>query len=322
MRVLWLITLAGVVPTPFLADVKVYQNDSLPLSGSGVVACQAGFVADEIGAAVYTVPPGDGKVLVIETQFFACDGSGFGLAQPRPTEVVVYSSGGPDPGIPDYTSPTVLANPGGLNIWPTIDENLTYDGGSTFTVGVRLLAGGLLAAFTTLATDADGCQPGKSLIFAIPGGWNDACSLGVSGDMFIRARVLTNGPINYGAGTAGTDGRVPSIDSLGPWWLGSNTFDVTCSEVFGGAPGFLGLSTGSAAIPLFGGTVLVNPVAVGATFVPVVATAGGAVSVSTPIPPVPSLIDAHVYFQYGFLDLGAAGNVSMSDGLDVQISDS
>ena len=30
--------------------------------------------------------------------------------------------------------------------------------------------------------DGNGCQPGKNVVLAMPGGWNDACLLGVTGD--------------------------------------------------------------------------------------------------------------------------------------------
>ncbi|MEM7310047.1 MAG: hypothetical protein AAF682_25450 [Planctomycetota bacterium] len=302
------------------ADVKVYQNDSLPLTGGGVVACQAGFIANEIGAASFDVPPSDGKILILEAQWWACDGSGIGFAQPRPMQVQVYPAGGPNPGAPVYVSPDVTATPGFLNLFPIADQNLTFDGGDTFTVGIQLQPSGLFQQFTTLATDADGCQPGKSLIFAIPGGWADACSFGVSGDMFVRARVLTEGPTTYGAGTPGTGGQVPAIDSAGPWFIGG-AFEVTCSNAATGTPGFLGISTAPSALPLFGGTVLIDPTAVGATFVPTVSSGAGTASLPTPIPGGnPGLIGARVYFQYGFLDGGAAGGVSMSAGLDVKIS--
>jgi hypothetical protein len=313
------LALLPLLAAPALADVKVYQNDSLPPAG-GTIACQAGFAPNEIGAAVFTVPPADGKVLLLQAQFWACDGSGLGFATARPVQVHVYPAGGPNPGTASYVSPTLSAVPGFLNLWPLEPENLSFNPGNTFTVGVKLLPGGLFQNFTVLSTDADGCQPGKSLIFAVPGGWTDACTLGVSGDMFVRARVLTEGPVVYGAGTAGTPG-VPAIGSSGAWMIGSGSFAVTCSNALGGAPGFLGYSTSPASLPIFGGTVLINPAGLGAAFLPVVASGGGTASVGLPIPGGnPGLIGVHIYFQYGFLDAGGPAGVSMSAGLDVKLS--
>lgn len=312
--------LALLAASPAFADVKVYQNDSLPAAGGGTIACQAGFVSNEIGAAVFTVPAADGKVLLLQAQFWACDGSGLGFASPRPVQVHVYPAGGPNPGVASYVSPSLTAVPGFLNLWPLSDEDQSFDAGETFTLGVKLLNGGLFQNFTTLATDADGCQVGKSLIFAVPGGWADACSFGVSGDMFVRARVLTEGPVVYGAGTAGTTG-VPAIGSSGAWMIGSGNFAVECTGIAGGAPGFLGYSTSPASLPLFGGTVLINPAGVGADFLAVVASGGGSTSTGLPIPGGnPALIGVHIYFQYGFLDAGGPQGVSMSAGLDVKLS--
>ena len=313
--------LAVALAHPAAADVKTYANDSLPMLG-GTVACQAGFVTNEIGAAVFSVPPADGRVLLLEAQWWVCDGSGLGLAGPRPMSVQVFGSGGPDPGLPSYASPAVSASPGFLNTWPLEGEGQSFGPGEDFTLGIQLLDGGLFGLFTVLATDVDGCQPGKNLIFAIPGGWTDACSFGVSGDLIVRVKVLTEGPANYGLGTPGTAGLTPVIDAAGPWYEGSSSFAWTAAQAAPGAPGFLGISTAASSLPLFGGTVLVDPFAPGATFTPVVADGAGQAAVATPIPGGATLIGAHVFGQYGFLDGGAAGGVSMSDGLDVKVSSS
>ena len=42
---------------------------------------------------------------------------------------------------------------------------------------------------SAVGLDTDGCQPGLSAAFAIPGGWADACTLGVTGDWVMRAVV-------------------------------------------------------------------------------------------------------------------------------------
>jgi len=43
-------TSLALLGAPIRPDVKVYQNDSLPSSGTGTLLCQAGFIADEVGA--------------------------------------------------------------------------------------------------------------------------------------------------------------------------------------------------------------------------------------------------------------------------------
>lgn len=55
--------------------------------------------------------------------------------------------------------------------------------GGPFTVTLEFLnsnSGNFYAS--TVVHDGNGCQPGKNVVFAIPGGWTDACALGVTGD--------------------------------------------------------------------------------------------------------------------------------------------
>ncbi|MBM3976677.1 MAG: hypothetical protein FJ299_06770 [Planctomycetes bacterium] len=298
-----------------LADVKTYQNDSLGTGGT--IACQAGFAANEIGAAVYTVPAGDGPIMLMQAQWFVCDGSGFGLAQARPMQVLVYANGGPNPGAPIYTSPTVSGTPGFLTAFD-LPPNIVMQPNQTFTVGVRLLNGTLFQNFSTLATDADGCQAGKNLIFAIPpSSWTNACSLGVSGDMIVRIRALTEGPVQYGSGLAGTNG-VPNISWTGPWTMGSSQFALTVSSVKPVSPGILAYSAAPSSIPLFGGTLLIDLTS--PTLMNVASNAGGNVTKPLAIPNLLALVGVHVYFQAGFLDAAAPQGISLTRGLDVKIS--
>lgn len=297
------------------ADIKTYQNDSI--GSGGTIACQAGFAANEIGAAIYTVPAGDGPIMLRQAQWWVCDGSGFGLAQARPMQVLVYSAGGPNPGAPLFNSANINATPGFLNAFD-LPANLVFPAGSTFTIGIKLINGSLFQNFSTLATDADGCQGGKSLIFAVPpSAWTDACSLGVSGDMLVRIQVLTQGPVQYGAGLAGTSG-VPNIGSTNPWTVGSANFGITVSSVKPGAPGVLAYAGAAASIPALGGTILINPTAI--TTLNAVANGSGSLTKTTPIPNAPSLIGAHVFFQGAFVDSAAAQGIALTRGLDITIS--
>jgi hypothetical protein len=317
-RYVTLLAIAAIA-SPASADVKVYKNDNLPTSGGfGQIACQAGFVSNEIGASVYTVPAGDGLVMLIENSWWVCDGSGLGLAQSRPMQSLVYAGGFPNPGSAIYTSPQLSSQVGFLNLWPVVDAGLTFSAGQSFTVGTKLLPGNLFQNFATLATDTNGCQAGKNLIFAVPGGWTDACSFGVSGDMFVRTKVVTNGPIVYGSGLAGTNG-VPQIGfGGGPWYVGNDGFFIKCTSVKPNSPGLIGISAGTASIPLFGGTLLIDPL--GVLYFTAISDAGGVATTAAGLPNDPNLVDKHVYFQYGFFDLGAPQAISLSAGLDLEIS--
>lgn len=298
------------------AEVVVYANDSSGLGGQ--IACQAGFAPNEIGAAVFQVPPADGPILLLEAQFFTCDGSGIGFAQARPVDVRVYGAGGPNPGSPLYTSPLLSAVPGNLNLWDVSAQQLGFASGSSFTLGVRLANGTLFQNFTTLSTDTNGCQAGKNLLFAIPpSSWSDSCTLGLSGDFLIRARVLTQGPKTYGSGLAGAAG-VPQIGSSGAWSVGSTNFALRCSSVGAGLPGAMVFSAAPASIPIFGGTLLVDLTA--PTIFPVLANGAGFAQKPFAIPAVPAIAGVHAFFQFGFLDGAAPQGFALSSGLDVRVS--
>ncbi|HKX46085.1 MAG TPA: hypothetical protein VJP77_05235, partial [Planctomycetota bacterium] len=78
--------------------------------------------------------------------------------------------------------------------------------------------------------------------------------------------VDTNGPtcaaiqVPYGAGLAGHGGFVPQLGVIGCLDIG-NPFTVAVNNVNGGAPGLLAVSASSGALPLFGGTLHLGPIA-------------------------------------------------------------
>jgi hypothetical protein len=60
--------------------------------------------------------------------------------------------------------------------------------GDTFSLSLKLFNSGSPAPFGTGITyDQDGCQTGVNAVDVLPGGWMDACPLGVTGDFIIRA---------------------------------------------------------------------------------------------------------------------------------------
>jgi hypothetical protein len=150
-----------------------------------------------------------------------------------------------------------------------------------------------------------------------PSQWTDACSLGVSGDMMVRIKVLTQGPVQYGTGLAGTSG-VPNISWSGPWTFGSSQFAITVSSAKPSTPGILAYSGAPSSIPLFGGTLLIDLTA--PTLMNVASNGAGNVSKPLAIPNQMSLVGMHVYFQAGFLDSAAPQGISLTRGLDVKIS--
>jgi hypothetical protein len=72
----------------------------------------------------------------------------------------------------------------------TIPLNVPIASGQTFVVSLEFLNTNSGQTFLpSVVYDTDGCQASKNTAFVIPGGWFDACLLGVSGDWMIRAVV-------------------------------------------------------------------------------------------------------------------------------------
>ncbi|MEC9348727.1 MAG: hypothetical protein VX387_03320, partial [Planctomycetota bacterium] len=59
----------------------------------------------------------------------------------------------------------------------------------------------------SMVHDGDGCQPGKNVVKAIPGGWSDACALGLTGDwvMHVIYRPVECGGEEPGGGKEPTE---------------------------------------------------------------------------------------------------------------------
>jgi hypothetical protein len=70
--------------------------------------------------------------------------------------------------------------------------------------------------------DGNGCQAGKNVVYAIPGGWYSACALGVTGDWIVYAVYRQ---VNCGGGVA--DDLVISNQ---PTWLARPQPNPFCGE--------------------------------------------------------------------------------------------
>jgi hypothetical protein len=125
---------------------------------------------------------------------------------------------------------------------------------------------------------------------------------------------------SYGIGTTGSGGFVPILTAGGCAKVLDST-QLRVSKGLGGTIGAFVLSTGQASIPALGGTILVFP----ATFlIPHVLSAPssvpGAGSITYELPLVdPAWAGVTFYAQCGYVDPGAAGFVSLSNGLRVSL---
>ncbi|UCG52226.1 MAG: T9SS type A sorting domain-containing protein [Candidatus Latescibacterota bacterium] len=112
-------------------------------------------------------------------------GSQFG-GSPQSLEqaIKIYAAGLPNPGAPIFTLPGPQLTDGVINefdLEPLPDE-IAIDSGP-FTVTLEFLNSNAGDPFApSVVHDGNGCQGGKNVVYAVPGGWNDACLLGVTGD--------------------------------------------------------------------------------------------------------------------------------------------
>lgn len=128
----------------------------------------------------------------------------------------------------------------------------------------------------------------------------------------------------YGAGTAGTQGKVPKIESKGGApQIGNGAFAAKVSDARGGKPAILVLGFGQAAYPFKGGTLLVEValpyVTVTVTTSTILGSPFGVATVGLPIPADPLLIGGVIDLQWLVNDPQAPVGFSMSEGLEVTI---
>ncbi len=150
----------------------------------------------------------------------------------------------------------------------------------------------------------------------VSGGWNlDDVELFALSDR-VPAR-------HYGAGTPGTGSIVPQIALSAPPSLGT-TFQIQAGALLGGAPLFLGISTGPAAVPTFGITALIDSTNAAFLFGLASGTPGlpgiGAAAWNQAVPNTPALDNLDLFGQVLALDMGSPGGLlSCSDGIRIRV---
>jgi hypothetical protein len=129
---------------------------------------------------------------------------------------------------------------------------------------------------------------------------------------------------SYGAPTAGYQGSKPTLAGGGSRSIGSTAlFNIHDgrSQSFG----LLGIGSGRTQIPLLNGFLWTVPVATlavqlgGLTSGVFLEAGGGCLHLSVPIPATPSLVNAVTNWQAAFLDAGAAGGISLTNGVEMII---
>ncbi|MCB9915998.1 MAG: hypothetical protein H6828_12785 [Planctomycetes bacterium] len=200
------------------------------------------FVAGEEFGAVLQIPAQHLPAEILRVRIYASSAFG-GQPDVLGQALRVYPAGLPNPGTPiaDLAGPVLsdgVINEFDLEPLPgtiTISAN-------PFTVSFKFGQDNVNDLFSPTAVyDTDGCQAGKNVIYAIPGGWFDACNLGVPGDWAISAVYR---PLNCGgnqtycvaaANSAGPGGA--QIGIFGSTSFAANDLILTCTGLPSGQPG-------------------------------------------------------------------------------------
>lgn len=185
-------------------------------TGAGEVVCPC-FVAGEEAGVVLTPPAG--TVYPIEVLRIGITwGSQFGGAPTSLEQALnIYDSGLPDPGTPVQTLPGPQLTDGFINEFDLeAFASTAIINAAPFAVSLQFFndnAGSFFAP--SVVHDGNGCQAGKNLVKAIPGGWSDACALGVTGDWVMYAvyrptNCATDAPEEFLVASAPTALLAPS----------------------------------------------------------------------------------------------------------------
>ncbi|MFC1800149.1 FlgD immunoglobulin-like domain containing protein [Candidatus Eisenbacteria bacterium] len=174
--------------------------DEPPLAnytGTGATVCPC-FIAGEEAGAVFEAPAEHYPIEIL--RFGIGWASQFG-GGPQSLEqaIHVYENGLPAPGTPIFTLEGPVLTDGYINefnLEPFAGEIIVDSGPFAITLEFLNANSGNIYA-PSVYSDANGCQAGKNVVFAIPGGWYDACILGVTGDWVMYAIYRQ---VNCGAG--------------------------------------------------------------------------------------------------------------------------
>lgn len=258
-------TLAGaLLLLPSIAAAQGTCPEEPPVAnwtGAGTTVCPC-FVAGEEAGAVLNIPANHlpAEILRIGIGW----GSQFGGAPATIEEAIhVYQGGLPNPGSPITSLPAPQLTDGFINeynIEPLPGEVVIT--GNPFTVTLEFFNDNAGQIFSpSVVHDGNGCQGGKNVVYAIPGGWNDACALGVSGDWIFQVvyrPVDCSANTTYCVSSINSTGNAAQIGYLGSTSLAANDLILTCMGGPPGKPGLFIYGPSQVQTPLGEGTLCVG----------------------------------------------------------------
>lgn len=166
-------------------------------------------------------------------------------------------------------------------------------------------------------TGLNGCEGAAidpisgNFVFSTYGGGNQV--------IVVRGFSLPCGAVNpYGQGLAGSGGQVPLLDTVG-CFARRQTVQFTTSNGFGGAPGVFLAGLQQTSLPIFGGTLLVQPFAVVSHVLQGSGAGAGTFSLPLPIPDNTHLLNTDFFFQSAYFDTGAPQSFSFTRGINLRV---
>lgn len=170
---------------PELGPFKYY-------SGAGTVSCPC-FVHSEQAGTVFTLPASEYPIEILKVGVGW--GSQFGGSGQTLEEAIhIYAGGLPNPGTPIFSLIGPQLTDGAINEFNLgiLPGEIRIESGP-FTVTLEFFNTNAGDPFSpSVVHDGNGCQGGKNVVFAVPGGWSNACALGVTGDwvFYVKYRSL------------------------------------------------------------------------------------------------------------------------------------
>ncbi len=209
-------------------------------TGAGSTACPC-FVAGEMAGAIFDVPAAHYPIEILRV------GVGWGSifgggSQSLEQALRIYPAGLPNPGTPIFELPGPVLTDGFINEFDLepLPGQVIVTGGP-FTVALELANASQAPFGASFVHDGAGCQPGKNVVFANPGGWTNACSLGVSGNWLfhiVYRQVNCGGDGPFCVTSANSVGSGALMGFLGSTSVGAANLNLTA---VGGVPGQFGL---------------------------------------------------------------------------------
>lgn len=231
-------------------------------TGAGTTVCPC-FVPGEEAGSVLNIPAAHLPAEILRVGIGW--GSQFGGGpQSLEQSIHIYNAGLPNPGTPIFSLPGPVLTDGAINEFDLEPlPGMITVASNPVTVTLEFLnsnAGDIFAP--SVVHDGNGCTGGGNVVKAIPGGWSNACSLGVSGDwlFYVIYRPLNCGGPNqtYCVTSQNSAGPGAQIGFLGSTSVAANDLILTCTDLPTGQLGIFFYGSNQVQLPFGDGFVCVQ----------------------------------------------------------------